>query len=69
MIEELGDKKSFRYNFFFDNLFTEINLLCTLKANGYGATGTVRITEFRPLVHSYQRNNWQSSPEGLIAKV
>lgn len=42
MIEEMGDKKNFRYNFFFDNLFTGANLLCTLKANGYGGTGTIR---------------------------
>lgn len=42
MVEELGDKKLFRYNFFFDNLFTSKNLMSTLKINGYGATGTVR---------------------------
>lgn len=42
MIEEMGDKKLYRYKFFFDNLFTNANLLSTLKANGYGGTGTLR---------------------------
>lgn len=42
MIEELRDKKQLPYNFFFDNLFTGTKLFCTLKANGYSATGTVR---------------------------
>lgn len=42
MIDELRSKSMLRYNFFFDNLFTGNNLLCTLKANGYGATGTIR---------------------------
>ncbi|KAK9679078.1 Transposase IS4 [Popillia japonica] len=42
MIEDLGEKKHHRYNFFFDNLFSGTNLLCTLKDNGYGATGTIR---------------------------
>lgn len=42
MIEELDDKRSLRYSFYFDNLFTKANLLCTLKENGYGATGTIR---------------------------
>lgn len=42
MIEEMGDKRQYRYNFFFDNLFTGANLLCTLKANCYGGTGTIR---------------------------
>lgn len=42
MIEELEDKKKFRYNFFVDNFFKIANLLCTLKANGYGDTGTLR---------------------------
>lgn len=48
MIEELGDKKSFCYNFFVDNLFTTANLLCTLKANGYGGTGTLRQNRVPP---------------------
>lgn len=42
MIEELGEKRSLRYNFFFDNLFTSKNLLTTLKCNGFGGTGTMR---------------------------
>ncbi|KAJ8909953.1 hypothetical protein NQ315_004020 [Exocentrus adspersus] len=42
MIEELGEKRLFRYNFFVDNLFTSKNLMSTLKTNGYGTTGTIR---------------------------
>lgn len=42
MLEELAEKRCHGYNIFFDNLFTGMNLLSTLKANGYGATGTVR---------------------------
>lgn len=42
MIEDLGEKRNYRYNFYFDNLFCGMNLLYTLKNNGYGATGTIR---------------------------
>lgn len=31
------------YNFYFDNLFTSVNLLSHLKEKGYGGTGTIRI--------------------------
>lgn len=43
MINDLeANKGKLRYNFFFDNLFTGINLLKVLKINGYGGTGTIR---------------------------
>ncbi|KAJ8930679.1 hypothetical protein NQ314_016493 [Rhamnusium bicolor] len=42
MIEELKEKRSLRYNFFFDNLFISKNLLSTIKINGYGGTGAIR---------------------------
>ncbi|KAG5886607.1 hypothetical protein JTB14_001031 [Gonioctena quinquepunctata] len=35
-------KKSFQFNIFLDNLFTEPNILHVLKQNGYGVTGTIR---------------------------
>ncbi|KAI4468025.1 transposase is4 [Holotrichia oblita] len=34
--------KYLRYNIYFDNLFTGVNLLCHLKSRGYGGTGTMR---------------------------
>jgi hypothetical protein len=68
MIEELGDKKSFRYNFFFDNLFTGINLLCTLKANGYGATGTVRDNRIPATCPLVPKKQLAKQPRGTYCK-
>ncbi|CAK1589238.1 unnamed protein product [Parnassius mnemosyne] len=42
-IDEFTDeKKKMPYHFFFDNLFTSLNLLNYFRRQGYGATGTVR---------------------------
>ncbi|KAF2899478.1 hypothetical protein ILUMI_06691 [Ignelater luminosus] len=51
MIDELGDKKSLRYKFFFDNIFTGTNLLYTLKHNGYGATGTKSLNKDTGIIY------------------
>lgn len=43
MIEELSNNaKCLPLNFFFDNLFTSLNLLGYMRQKGYGATGTIR---------------------------
>lgn len=43
MLNELPENKScLPYSLYFDNLFTNMNLLTYLKGKGYGATGTFR---------------------------
>lgn len=43
MLEEFPkEKKNLPYRFYFDNLFTGLNLLKFLKINGYHGTGTIR---------------------------
>jgi len=43
MLEEFPkEKKNLPYRFYFDNLFTGLNLLKFLKMNGYHGTGTIR---------------------------
>ena len=43
MIDDLPEeKKHMPYHFYFDNLFTGMNLLADLKDRGYAATGTIR---------------------------
>lgn len=47
-----NDMKKMPFNFFFDNLFTGLNVLAYLRENGYGGTGTMRqnrLTQSCPL--------------------
>lgn len=42
MLDELPENKSLPFKIYFDNLFTNMNLLIYLKEKGYGASGTFR---------------------------
>lgn len=42
MIDVMAANKFIQYNFLLDYLFTVTNVLCLLKRNVYGVTGTMR---------------------------
>ncbi|XP_039286300.1 piggyBac transposable element-derived protein 3-like isoform X1 [Nilaparvata lugens] len=43
MLNELGPKKDLPYHLYFDNLFTDVDLLVHLRENHYQGTGTIRM--------------------------
>lgn len=69
MIEDLGGKKDIRYNFFIDNLFTSANPLCTLKVNGYGATGTMRDDRIQKDVPIPTKKSMAKEPRGTYTSA
>ena len=70
MIDDLPDsKKHLPYYFYFDNLFTSVNLLTHLKEHGYRGTGTIRenhIDKSCPLSNS---KSFKKNPKGTIEFV
>ena len=70
MIDDLPDsKKHLPYYFYFDNLFTSVNLLTHLKEHGYRGTGTIRenrIDKSCPLSNS---KSFKKNPRGTIEFV
>jgi hypothetical protein len=70
MIDQLlPDHKHLPFHFYFDNLFTGMNLLRYLKGRGYSATGTIRDNRIPKDCPLTGKKEMQKKPRGSIDSI
>lgn len=70
MIDDLPEeKKHMPYHFYFDNLFTGMNLLADLKDRGYAATGTIRDNRLPKQCHLTSKTDMMRKKRGTYESL
>lgn len=65
MLDELPEKQ-LKYSFYFDNLFTSLNLLVHLKERGYEGTGTIRANRIPKSCPILRKKEMERKQRGIV---